>query len=411
MEAHKSRRELASVLILALGFGLVGIDRFMISTLFPVIAKDLSLSYSDIGTITGALAIAWGMAALFMGNVADRIGRRKVLVGALLVFSALIGASGLARGLASLVLVRIIMGFADGAYTPASISATLQVSPPQRRGRNIGFQQMTALLFGLGFAPLLIPPLLHVIDWRWIFAIFAIPGAAVAWFTWRILPPVGAPDAEQADRTRLGDWRAVLAFGNIRIGMVLMLSWLTCLVTVSAFLPNYMLDYLGLTFAQMGAVMSAIGFGGAIGTVILPWLSDHLGRKAVMLAGTFIILISLILLAASGPDLPRLFLCLFFVTFGTMAMITLTVGPLCSETVPVHLMATASGVVIATGELFGGGLAPIIVGGVAQRFGIEHVLWLPIGVTVIALLLCSRVQTTERHPALGSKPSSLDEVA
>ena len=40
------------VLLMALGFGLVGIDRFLISTMFPVIAEDLKLDYGDIGIIT-----------------------------------------------------------------------------------------------------------------------------------------------------------------------------------------------------------------------------------------------------------------------------------------------------------------------------------------------------------------------
>ena len=394
--ARGTRLEFQAVTILALSFGLVGLDRFMISTLFPVIAKDLSLNYSDIGTITGALAIAWGVSALFMGNLSDRIGRRKMLVGSLVIFSLLIGASGLAVGLASLVFVRVLIGLADGAYVPASIAETIEVSPPHRSGRNIGLQQMTALLFGLGFAPLLIPPLLHVVDWRWIFAIFALPGFLFAWLTYKIIP--ARVTVSHAGRTQWSDWRTVLKFTNVRIAMVLMLSWLTCLVTISAFLPNYMLDHLGLSFAQMGTVMSAIGFGSALGTIILPWLSDRFGRKAIMLAGTAIMAISLVLLSLSGPDVPRLFACLFFVMFGNLALITLTVGPLCAEAVPPGLMATASGVVIATGELFGGGLAPILAGMVAQRFGIEHVLWLPIAVVIIAFLLCTGISEIKPRP-------------
>ena len=394
--AGGARFEFQAVTVLALSFGLVGLDRFMISTLFPVIAKDLALDYRDIGTVTGALAIAWGISALFMGNLSDRIGRHKVLVGSLVIFSILIGFSGLATGLASLIFIRVLIGLADGAYVPASIAETLEVSPPQRSGRNVGLQQMTALLFGLGFAPLLIPPLLHVIDWRWIFAIFVVPGLALAWLTYRIIPKrpaVGGPG-----RTRLADWRAVLQFTNVRIAMLLMLSWLTCLVTVSAFLPNYMLDHLGMSFGQMGAVMSAIGFGSALGTIILPWLSDRFGRKVIMLAGSAIVLVSLIGLSLSGPDVPRLFFFLFFVMFGNLALMTLTVGPLCAEAVPPGLMATASGVVIAAGELFGGGLAPVLAGMMAHRFGIEHVLWLPIIVVGFALLLCTRIDEKRAQP-------------
>jgi predicted MFS family arabinose efflux permease len=81
------RTDWTIVVLMALGFGLVGIDRFMITTLFPVIAQDLQLDYADIGTVTGALAFAWGFAALIMGNRADRLGRGKVLAGALFLFA------------------------------------------------------------------------------------------------------------------------------------------------------------------------------------------------------------------------------------------------------------------------------------------------------------------------------------
>ena len=130
------------VALLSLGFGLVGIDRFMIMPLFPVIMKDLMLDYQDLGHITGSLAVAWGVSALFTGNLSDRFGHRKVIVPAMLVFSLLAGVSGLAGGVASLMLIRAVMGVAEGAFTPSSsagwlissitLSATAQASglPP-----------------------------------------------------------------------------------------------------------------------------------------------------------------------------------------------------------------------------------------------------------------------------------------
>ena len=154
-------REWRTVAILSLGFGLVGIDRFLISTMYPTIARDLGLDYGDIGTITGVLALAWGIAALVMGNLSDRIGHRPVLVGSLVVFSLLIGGSGLAVGLGGLILVRAMMGFADGAYTPASIAATVAASPPERHGTNVGLQQTMLVLFGLGLSPLIVGFLLR----------------------------------------------------------------------------------------------------------------------------------------------------------------------------------------------------------------------------------------------------------
>ncbi|HTR25594.1 MAG TPA: MFS transporter [Terriglobales bacterium] len=394
------RSEIKSVSVLALGFGLVGIDRYLISTMYPVIAKDLHLGYGDIGTITGALAIAWAVAALWMGNLSDRLGRRRVLVGALLVFSLLIGASGLAKGLMGLVLVRLVMGFADGAFTPASISATIEASALERRGRNIGIQQMTLTLFGLGFAPLAVAALLHFINWRVVFSVFALPGLIVAWLTWRIIPARWHA-AEWRERSSFADWKAVLSYSNIRVLTVLMLCWLTCLVTTSAFIPSLLLDHHHLNFSSMSTVMSSIGLGAAAGTLCLPWLSDRVGRKPVVMLSTVGACLMLVLLNSAGANVPLLFCTLFMVHFFNNALITLTVGPLCAESVPAELMATASGVVIAVGELFGGGFAVMIAGQVATRLGISKILLLPTATLVLGLILSTRLRETRPRELRG----------
>jgi len=386
-------QESKSVAVLALGFGLVGIDRYLISTMYPIIAKELHLGYGDIGTITGALAIAWAAAALLMGNVSDRIGRRRVLVGSLIIFALLIGASGIASGLLGLVLVRLVMGFADGAFTPASISSTIEASAPERHGRNIGIQQMTLTLFGLGFAPLAVSGLLHFINWRLIFSVFAIPGFVLAWLTWCIIPRARSTSASPK-RSTFADWKTVLSYTNIRLLTISMLCWLTCLVTTSAFMPNYLLEHLHLSFTAMGTVMASIGFGSAAGTLTLPWLSDKIGRKPVMLLSAVGAGIMLVVLHSIGPNVVLLFCSLFMVHFFNNALITLTVGPICSETVPPQLMATASGVVIAVGELFGGGFAAILGGNVAARFGISQILWFPIFSLTLGFLVCPRLRET-----------------
>jgi predicted MFS family arabinose efflux permease len=394
--------EIRTVAVLSLGFGLVGIDRFLISTMYPVIARDLHLSYSDIGLITGALAIAWGISALFMGNLSDRIGRRRVLTFSLIVFSLLIGASGLATGLLTLIAVRVIMGFADGAYTPVSIAGTLAASPASRRGLNIGIQQMMLPLFGLGLAPLFVAGVLRFIEWRLVFLIFVIPGLLLAFSVWKTIPNLPAPSKAQR-RHSWSDWKAVLGYSNVRVAALLMLCWLTCLITTSAFMPNYLVDHLKLPPERMGVVMSAIGLGATAGTFLLPWLSDKIGRRPVMALSSIGVLASLVLLANTGNSVAILFAFLFFVHFFNNANIALTVGPLCSEAVPPWLMATASGLVIAVGELFGGGLAPVLVGHVAQRFGIEHVLWLPVAVMGAGFLLCLAIKENRLGAPLASE--------
>ncbi len=376
-----TRYEAKAVLLLCLGFGLVGLDRFMILPMYPTLMRELNLSYQDLGYISGILSVAWGIAGFFMGQLSDRIGRRRVVVGAMVAFSLLVGLSGLAGGIASLLVIRAMMGLADGAYTPPSIIATLEASKPSRHGLNLGIQQMALPLFGLGLAPIFVTQMLQVVDWRVIFAVVAPPGLIVSYLLFRTLRTPSAETAALHTATHdAGDhaWTDVFQHRNVLLAMVGMLCWLTCLIVTTAMLPSYLTDYLHLDLAPMGFVLSAVGFGATAGTLLMPWLSDRVGRKPVMVGCSLAALASLILLTRIGADPGTLFAVLFAVNFFNFANITLTVGPLSAESVPAKLMATASGVAIGVGEVFGGGIAPAIAGHVAGWFGIQYTLYLAI---------------------------------
>jgi predicted MFS family arabinose efflux permease len=53
--------EWKAVVLLGIGFGLVGLDRWIIAPLFPFIAADLGLSDGDIGRLAGVLGVVWGI--------------------------------------------------------------------------------------------------------------------------------------------------------------------------------------------------------------------------------------------------------------------------------------------------------------------------------------------------------------
>ena len=91
--------EWKAVLLMFLGFGLVGLDRWIIGPLFPSMMKDLGFGYDAQGLIGGVLAISWGIFSMLMGNLSDRFGRRKILIPALLGFSLMSGLSGLVTAL------------------------------------------------------------------------------------------------------------------------------------------------------------------------------------------------------------------------------------------------------------------------------------------------------------------------
>jgi MFS family permease len=75
--AWDPKYEFKAVGLLALGFGMVGLDRFIINPLFPVMQKELGLNYQDLGLISAVLALAWGVASIFSGRLSDRVGRKR----------------------------------------------------------------------------------------------------------------------------------------------------------------------------------------------------------------------------------------------------------------------------------------------------------------------------------------------
>ena len=239
------------------------------------------------------------------------------------------------------------------------------------------------------------PPRQHdnVVNWHWIFALVMVPGIVAGVLLHKVLRNTDASAA--AEHTLTHDatehkWTDVFKSRNVPLNVVGMLCWLTCLVVLGAFLPNYLLDHLGLDMQQMGYVLSAIGFGGAVGTIVLPSLSDRIGRKPVMILAVIGALVSLYFLTITGADTSRLFMTVFF-DFG---LICLTVGPTTTESVPAKLMATATGIVVGIGEIFGGGVAPGIAGYIAKNHGIEHVLNVALVAMAIGLVVVVSIRET-----------------
>jgi MFS family permease len=68
--------------LMTIGFGFVGLDRFIINPLFPVIQKELGLNYQDGGLVSVVLALAWGVASAFSGPLADRYGAARSSIAA-----------------------------------------------------------------------------------------------------------------------------------------------------------------------------------------------------------------------------------------------------------------------------------------------------------------------------------------
>jgi predicted MFS family arabinose efflux permease len=370
-------------------------------------AKDLGLSYRDFGLISAVLSLSWGMAALFTGSLADRLGAKRVLVPALVLFSLMVATTGLASGLASLLVIRALMGFAEGAYMPAAIASTAEASAPQRLGLNLGLFQMALGLFGLGFGPIIATQALRVLpSWHGVFALVAVPGLLLAALLQSVLrrsavaghnavPKARQPDL--AERTRT--WIAAGKDRNVICAMLAAACWMAGNIVFASFLPNYLTDVLKLDLQSMGFVLSAVGAGALLGMVGVAALSDRFGARPVLVVAAALLLPTLWLFMHTGAHPTMLFGLLFVWAVLNTGAVAVTLGRLTVDSVPAEKTATASGLVMGFGEIVGGAVMPVVTGIAVQAYGLLVILDFAMGAAVIGLLVCVFGIRTRTRPS------------
>ncbi len=384
------------ILILSLTFGLVGLDRFILPVLFPAFMDELGLTYEDLGNLVGILAVFWGLSAFAMGFLSDRVGRRKVLIPAVVIFSLMSVFSGVVGGLVGLLLVRAIMGLAEGPVASIGVAVAVEASHPKRRGMNNGIFQCMISLMGNAIGPIIATQLLLVTDWRVVFMVVGIPGlimAAVMFFVVRE-PAAPAPvaTAPAVARPSFGD---LFRHRNVPLAMLTLMCAMGGIFVMGAMMPSYLTDYLGLSIQDMGVVTSAIGFGGALGQFAMPTLSDFIGRKITILISYILAAVFIWLFTQTGADnQAALFWLLFFAALFNFSALATLAGPVAAEAAPLGMIASVAGLVIGAGEIFGGGVAPAIAGQIAGSSGIQHVFTFVIASLVLGFVVALFLRET-----------------
>ncbi|RQZ21096.1 MFS transporter [Burkholderia sp. Bp9031] len=401
---HDTRYEYSTLLLLGAGFGLVGFDRWLMAPLFPHMMRDLNLSYSELGSLIGVIGVTWGLWSVLMGPLADRVGRKKILVATMVTFSALSCLSGFATGFISLLLLRGAMGIAEGTFTPASIAANSEASHPSRRGLNLGLQISMVPLMGLGFAPIVATQLLQwVPNWHWVFALSAIPGFIVAFSIWRCIHDRAPTIAEVSGHKKPQRWLDLFSSRNVAVATVAILCAMGGIFVIGAMVPTYLVEVIQLDGRSMGFVASAVGFGGFIGCFTLPGLSDYIGRRPTALVGFVCAAILLCLFSRVGANPVLLFVLLFGVALFAMGLLSLFSGPVATEAAPLGLIASTIGFVSGVGETFGGGVAPVIAGFVAQNYGIAKTLDFALYSLLLGVIVsCFLAETAPRRRKSGA---------
>lgn len=381
-------RERAMVAILFATWGVVFLDRMALLYLAPYIAPDLKLTESQVGLLAGIVAITWAVSALVFGAASDRVGRKAVLVPMILLFSVLSAASGLAQNFHQLLLIRALLGIAEGPCWSVMMALLEENSNPVHRGRNIGVVVSAGAIIGLAIAPVLTTQVAAHFGWRAAFFVAGAPGL--------VLAVLVALFVDEAPRERTGsagpaaarkDLGALMRNRNLWASAVGAAGFMSWLFLFNAFGPLYVTAIEHQPATTAGFLMGAAGLGSFFIGLIGPALSDRYGRRPLLVTLAVIsTLLPLALLTHALYGALWLLAGILFLTQGGQGISAICIVLVPTESVPRNLAATSIGFTTMFGEVIGGFLAPLVAGGLAQRHGLGVPLWMAAAGTMVVFL-------------------------
>jgi EmrB/QacA subfamily drug resistance transporter len=165
------RRRWIAVVVVCLGQLMIAVDATIVNVALPSIQHDLGFNQADLTWVVNAYLLTFGGFLLLAGRLGDLIGRKKVFLGGLVLFTAVSVLCGLAQSQAVLIAARALQGI-GGAAASAVIVAILvtEFEAPSDRARAMGIYMAVAT--GGGSLGLLAGGLVtELINWHWIFFI------------------------------------------------------------------------------------------------------------------------------------------------------------------------------------------------------------------------------------------------
>ena len=210
------------ILIMLVILGMVTfLDRINISVAGSSIMHDLNLSPAEWGWVQSAFILSYGLMQIPMGALGDRFGHRKILAAIVLWWSLFTAFTGLAGGLASLLVIRFMFGIGEAGSSPCSTGVISRWFEKDEVGKAQGYVWAASRMGG-ALTPFVVIPVMVTVGWRSAFYLLGALGIvwAVVWYWY--YRDAGAPGTSQgtglSGESKM-DWRRLL--GNRQF-------WLIC---------------------------------------------------------------------------------------------------------------------------------------------------------------------------------------
>jgi MFS family permease len=265
------------VVMLSLALMINYIDRGAIATAAPLLQDELKLSPSEIGWV---LAVFYWAYEPVMGWLADRIGPAIILAGGFALWSLATAATGLVWGLASLVVLRLLMGAGEATFYPSALSLLVRNVPPTQRALATATMQFGAVL-GPAIGTLLGGMIMLHFGWRTMFVVMGC--ASLTWlFFWRLrVQAERASQAASAVTTGAAETDDNPSYGVILRQRALWGGMLGTFCSNYAFyfvfswLPLYLVKERGLTLEMMTYATTAFFIADGASILLVGYMLDR----------------------------------------------------------------------------------------------------------------------------------------
>jgi benzoate transport len=386
-----SNMSVAQIAAVAITIGLNAIDGFdvlAISFASPGIAREWGIDRAALGIVLSMELIGMGLGSILLGGVADKIGRRRTLLGCLVVMTLGMVMATRAKGVYDLSVWRVFTGLGIGGMLAAINAVAAEFSSDKRRSLNVSLMAIgypIGAVIGGSIAAIL----LKQGEWRVVFEFGAVVTAlfiplvlwlvpeSIAWLCQR--QPAGALDSVNRSLVRMGH-RPVAALPEvspeartrsvadifspqlIRVTVLVTLAYFLHITTfyfILKWVPKIVVD-MGFTPSSAAGVLVWANVGGASGGAVLGVLSLRFGLKPLTM---LVLVLSTVMVSVFGrgqADLAQLSLVCAVTGFCTNAGVVGLYGIL-AQAFPTYVRATGTGFAVGTGRA-GAMLAPIIAG-------------------------------------------------
>ncbi|MDF2702546.1 MAG: Arabinose efflux permease [Rubrobacteraceae bacterium] len=275
------------ILVLSLGSFAVGTGTFVVTGVLKDIAEDLSISVASAGLLVTVFAATFAVGSPVLVVAAGNVGRRRLLVGALVLFALAKVAAALAPSFSVLLGARVAAACGAAVFTPVASAVATSFAPPELRGRALSVRTM-----GVNIAWLVGVPLGTVVGghygWRTSFVLVAVLATGAALGVRALLPAV-----EASARGGFPSNLRVVKSGAVVAGLGLTILALMASFVVLTYVRPVLENLTHLATGGVGLMLAVFGLASIPGALLSGYVADRWGCRISMITVLAVLSVSL----------------------------------------------------------------------------------------------------------------------